>query len=942
LSPTGVLFLQYGDETRRVHLTHELSSADTLHALIAHMFPQKLTTGMLKSANTAILIKDEARNVFYQLEDVRDIQDRSVIKIFRKEPLYASYPGSHLANGDLRRWCTRPVPPPAGLCLPPSAILERRDVKPDEELLGQGVLLKSEGLYADPYGLVHEGRLSIASTQSLAAMGDPFTYPVSSGLYRRGSVRSLSTYSATALQGELEDVLYKPGGPLYPDTYAPASSIGIGFRPSSSLPQKIPDGVQLRDRGDPSSSSSTYSGSPSRASPVRQGFKKDSATSSVFAESPKSRSGRASDPPALSGRGGSGEAGKLSSAGERMEAMEKQIASLTGLVQSVLTRGPDSDSNEKTDSMSEGSGTGTLTPSSRSAMAPPSPPAPPPPPSAAPVQSSAVTQMQMQLHLHGLQQNTSDLRDQLSHLRKMQLQNQDSVRTMLKHTETEISVRVMDALRRQEDPLQRQRTLVEDERLNDLEKSVDEIQKDSSMNPRLVSVQELEEKALVLRKLGDTLTELKSQFPSLQSKMRVVLRVEVEAVKFLKEEPQRLDALLKRCKSVTDSLTNLRRQVNEGIWKNHEDLSNQSPKLVDDFSKNSDFHISSLSSWQSHSASRLGSQNSPAHSQSSQTVPIKSRVLDELGGRKTVDKSVSVEEKRASLTQYSAQDINRLLEETQAELMKAIPELDFIAKQQRLSGGVSGGHGGVASQGGAVTAAMVQSASGNASPTPEHRPGKPQHPAQKLNTKTEHSVRRGSDELTVPRYRTEKPSKSPPPPPPRRSFPSSHGLTTTRSVEVILTSKSMKSDSEETESLLKPQVKLRRSVSEAPQLASTPPIIASGVRDKDEEDRLIAELDEETESLLKPQVKLRRSVSEAPQLASTPPIIASGVRDKDEEDRLIAELETGSGSSPTTRGLHSAASRLKHIQQSSPEKSKQRRTREECGRQQGQQQVFHF
>lgn len=38
------------------------------------------------------------------------------------------------------------------------------------------------------------------------------------------------------------------------------------------------------------------------------------------------------------------------------------------------------------------------------------------------------------------------------------------------------------------------------------------------------------------------------------------------------------------------------------------------------------------------------------------------------------------EEKRASLTQFSAQDINRLLEETQAELMKAIPDLDFAAK----------------------------------------------------------------------------------------------------------------------------------------------------------------------------------------------------------------------------------------------------------------------
>ncbi|TNM96932.1 hypothetical protein fugu_015088 [Takifugu bimaculatus] len=93
-----------GDETRRVHITHELSSLDTLHALIVHMFPQKLTAGMLKSPNTAILIKDEARNVFYELEDVRDIQDRSVIKIYRKEPIYASYPAAaHLANGDLRR-----------------------------------------------------------------------------------------------------------------------------------------------------------------------------------------------------------------------------------------------------------------------------------------------------------------------------------------------------------------------------------------------------------------------------------------------------------------------------------------------------------------------------------------------------------------------------------------------------------------------------------------------------------------------------------------------------------------------------------------------------------------------------------------------------------------------------------------------------------------------
>lgn len=49
------------------------------------------------------------------------------------------------------------------------------------------------------------------------------------------------------------------------------------------------------------------------------------------------------------------------------------------------------------------------------------------------------------------------------------------------------------------------------------------------------------------------------QFPGLQSKMRVVLRVEVEAVKFLKEEPHRLDALLKRCKTISDTLTAMRK-----------------------------------------------------------------------------------------------------------------------------------------------------------------------------------------------------------------------------------------------------------------------------------------------------------------------------------------------------------------------------------------------
>lgn len=201
-----------------------------------------------------------------------------------------SFAGSHPQLEQPRH----PHHPAAGLSPSPSAILERRDVKPDEEVSAKNLaLMKNESLYADPYSLMHEGRLSIASTQSLAAIGDPFNFPVTSGLYRRGSVRSLSTYSAAALQGDLDDSLYKPGGSLYSDSY---SSATLGFRMPPSSPQKIPD-MHMRERD---------SYSPSRASPVRQSFRKDSASSSVFVDSPKSRPSSGSEPLCLTAGPGEG------------------------------------------------------------------------------------------------------------------------------------------------------------------------------------------------------------------------------------------------------------------------------------------------------------------------------------------------------------------------------------------------------------------------------------------------------------------------------------------------------------------------------------------------------------------------------------------------------------------------------------------------------------
>ncbi|KAI5624181.1 SRC kinase signaling inhibitor 1 isoform X2, partial [Silurus asotus] len=982
--PPGVLFLQFGDETRRVHLSHELSSMETLHALIVHVFPQQLNMSALRSPATAILIKDEARNVFYELDDTRRIHDRCVLKIYCRDTPYNTQHHhahhGHVANGEMRRelvYTSRdssptrrlnahpsssspsaspsrpqsrlsyasvrpssyagPTPSPQAqpyqhqhqnpnhpaFCPSSSAILERRDVRPDEEVPASPsksvVLLKNEMAYADPYALVH----GVASPQSIA--------------FRRGSLRSLSPYSAAALHCEFDPALYRPGGPLYTEPYG-----SMGFR---TLPPASPQKLE------------PYRGHSGRGSPGRQGFRKDGT---VYVEGHKARVGGPllDQMCVMGGAGGEGVAlaGYETDTRERMEAMEKQIASLTGLVQSVLTRAPDSP--DKAETGSDCSAPEPTTPLAPLALMPP-----PPTGTSQPI---TMSRLQMQLRLSDLQRSTTELRKQLSQLRKIQMQNQDSVHTLLRQAEADLGLCLIEASRTQEDPLQRQRLLVEEERLrylneeeliiqqlHDLERSVEEMKMGAGLNHRLVTEQEVEQKSQELRRLGETLTKLKNQFPTLQSKMRVVLRVEVEAVKFLKEEPLRLDALLKRCRNVTDTLAMLRRQVSEGLWKTPEDFDSS---LDVDFTKSCDLDIltspsltslpdftgtltgttilsgslttnsaslafflgsgaslscalgTSLGSCLSGAAGLAGTttlgnwlastgvvdSSLPEQDVTSAGTP-KSRGIEDLPSRRETDKGVSVEvrlaaerdweEKRASLTQFSAQDINRLLEETQAELMKAIPDLDFAAKQITKPAVPPKPH----------LSSLPKPASPSSTPscTPEHQPGKPPpKPAGK-----EGIQRRESGELTVPRYRTEKPSKSPPPPPPRRSFPSSHRLTTNSSGEVVIVNKSIN----------KPEKNENCEESDAQVQSQTPP------------------------------VKLRRpSTSDGPRPSSTPPVIAaSGMReDENEEEKIIAELEnagTPPGSAKTPAS--SSSSRLKQLQQGGLEQ-KNRKQREQQGQQQ--------
>ncbi|XP_036411391.1 sickle tail protein homolog [Megalops cyprinoides] len=637
----GVLYLQYGDETKQIRMPNEITSADTIRALFVSAFPQQLSMKMLESPSVAVYIKDDVRNMYYELSDVRNITDHSCLKVYHKDPAHAFSHNSRPTNGDARMhreilytrdgqhtlrqqpmgpplahtmqgslspptahsmppspsripFGPRGVPMPGSATIPrdrlssvppnrsvspcPSAILERRDVKPDEDMGNKNVaLVRSDGLYADPY-MLHEGRLSIASGHS-GHPADVVDHGIGGG-FHRASIRSNSSYASSTMssEGMEHHSLYRQKSRKYGDSQLPT----LGSKTPPPSPHRMTD-VRLVDiHAAQSAHIPPQAAQLERGSPVRQSFRKEN--SGPVEVMTKARSNMASPViPDLPMAHGSAAPPNDPQTRERMKAMEQQIASLTGLVQHALLKGPaaggakevTSDKTVKRSSPVHTSNSGGASPIPAAKSSAESCPTPPPPLGPAPVQ----------VNLLHFRKNVSDLRVQLHQMRQLQLQNQETLKLMLKRAEQEISGKLVETMKRLEDPVQRQRVLVEEERhkylsmeervltqLGELEQYVDELKKDSSSATvhRAVTLKDVEEGAVGLRKVGESLAGLKGEFPALQTKMRAVLRVEVEAVKFLKEEPHKLDSMLKRVKTLTETLSGLRRQATDSLLKGTE------------------------------------------------------------------------------------------------------------------------------------------------------------------------------------------------------------------------------------------------------------------------------------------------------------------------------------------------------------------------------------
>ncbi|XP_074722339.1 sickle tail protein homolog isoform X6 [Strix uralensis] len=607
----GVLYLQYGDETKQLRMPNEITSTDTIRALFVSAFPQQLTMKMLESPSVAIYIKDESRNIYYELCDVRNIQDRSFLKVYNKDPAHAFNHTSRAVNGDVRMQRevaytgrdgpsasrpgsamhpphvmpssppSTPVPhsmPPSPSRIPygggrpmgvpgnatiprdrlssvpasrsispsPSAILERRDVKPDEDMSNKNLaLIRNEGLYGDPY-LFHEGRMSVAAPHS----GHPLDVPDHIVAYHRSAMRSSSTYCNPSMQPEmLEQSLYRQKSRKYPESHLPT----LGSKTPPASPHRVADMRMIDIHPHHSAHIPHHTIQPDRSSPSRQSFKKEPGPP-VFV-----------DAKARTALGLPGMAEVVPSPVDKQAfgygspAMPKDKETSEKMMLKIVS------SKSSTDT----AGTANIS-GGKNMLA---------------TVESAVTHHpagapSMQVSLHGMKRNVSDLRLQLHQMKQQQLQNQEMLRAMVKKAELEINGKMIETVKRLEDPVQRQRNLVEQERqkylseeekivkkLCELEAFVEDLKRDSSASSKTVTLKDVEDGAFLLRQVGEAVATLKGEFPTLQNKMRAILRIEVEAVRFLKEEPHKLDSLLKRVRSMTDILTMLRRHVTEGLLR---------------------------------------------------------------------------------------------------------------------------------------------------------------------------------------------------------------------------------------------------------------------------------------------------------------------------------------------------------------------------------------
>ncbi|XP_022239397.1 coiled-coil domain-containing protein CG32809-like isoform X3 [Limulus polyphemus] len=596
----GVVFLQYQKETKRSLLPNELTTLDTIKALFVRSFPKQLTMEYLDSPHVRIYIHDASKDMFYELEDLRDIRDRSVLRIYEQ----------NVNEGD-------------GLSTCDQELNYFSEPEFDSEYQHQHIHRAKQSLrpptISGPYG-----RVSPYSPVPI------LTTDVNQAIPIRCYSPAPSEWRKRTQPIPIAEPRYEPSGAYSTTPDHPYPSLGQsqyiaacerGYESAyDSSPERKPPPI-------------SYSTSPRRRIEHQSSFGGYSATwyedpsyyrSQVYR--PRSRS----ITPVID-----------EEARKRMEFMEHQLASLTGLVQKVLTTPlsrqqshaeevvPTRDNEvfkdsedkypvpereltrhsfreEKSVSFSEDTKDVTDRHSSpehtserptkpaikarsiskeKDDRPPGGKPKPPPKPTSLLSTPAELRRYEIpKVHdlspelcsrLRYLRRQTRDLQVEVRSLRRM-AQNQaisarDSVRDtclkikeMLVITHSSGGPAENDKNRfKHDENLYRHDVSQVEKDLSDLESHVEELRGNVINRRCRVNMSSVENMALLLSRTSKTVADLKVRFPELQDRMKANISSEMEVVKkeekFLSDEPDRLENALKRCKKLTGTLVTLKR-----------------------------------------------------------------------------------------------------------------------------------------------------------------------------------------------------------------------------------------------------------------------------------------------------------------------------------------------------------------------------------------------
>ncbi|GAB6033402.1 hypothetical protein CHUAL_013163 [Chamberlinius hualienensis] len=626
--PLGLVFLQFRSETKRALLPNEITSLDTVKALFVRSFPHQLSMEYLESPHLRIYIHDPSKDMFYELEDLRDVKDRSVLRIYE-----------HDVNGG------------APMSTWDQDMSYFSEPEFDSEYQNQHIhRAKGSSKSAAPvsssyYGVAHTATTYVGGgrTATLPHHSQMVSYYSSPG-YASERNKSHPSSDIGSRTLPLPGSVHAPPKP-HRVFQQPVTSMAKSVRAISAPPQGPPPPVPsprtnqagTADRRleqhrsypmyiTPSSSyEDPYYGE--RQYPV-------SGTVTPVIDEDARRDGY------LLPANGIQTVDQLRYRA-RVEYMERQLASLTGLVHKALTTsrppaiqrdieislsrdllqvpqnnsvaiykggsGDDCKPETKTiprplskeeKSVSFSDDPPTMSSPTHTKQHSPQhtdrenrhtgKPAPPPKPSSLGGGGSHEGKLVHQLsgreiqitpevysQLRMLKKKTKDLKVEVRNLRRITQSQSMNIKESIREAFVKIKA-ILATAEPEDDQVRAERNRVSREEemyrqdiaqlensLSDLETAVEELRSNVINRRCRVNMSEVESMALVLSKASKTVADLKGRYPSLQENLKSVMAAEMEVIireeRFLKEEPERLENALRRCKKLTGTLVTLKR-----------------------------------------------------------------------------------------------------------------------------------------------------------------------------------------------------------------------------------------------------------------------------------------------------------------------------------------------------------------------------------------------